>query len=97
MDKATYGQFWAFWFFLADNSSTTSIGAVEPDAVIIAGEKVGKGIAFRWGLAADPIQPTSTITTSKFTASDVTDSNTAKISAPTGGMGQFKGLTQGTQ
>jgi hypothetical protein len=36
-------------------------------------------------------------TTAVFTASTVTSGNAAIILAPTGGMGQFKGLTQGTQ
>lgn len=45
----------------------------------------------------DPLKTTSTVITSKFVATGVTSVNTATINAPIGGMGQFKGLTQGTQ
>lgn len=94
MAKATYGQLWAFWPFLADATGTVSIGSVEPDQLIFVGEKVGKGIAFRWGLSGDPLNTTGTVITSKFTVSSA--NNTATISAPAGGVGQFKGLSQST-
>jgi hypothetical protein len=54
----------------------------------------GKGIAFRFTMTGDPLT-TTTIEASKFNADDVTSNNYAIISAPTGGMGQFFGLTQG--
>lgn len=95
MAKATYGQLWAFWPFLADATGTVSIGSVAPDQLIFVGEKVGKGIAFRWGLSGDPLNTTSTVITGKFV--NTTDANTATISAPAGGVGQFKGLAQSTQ
>lgn len=99
MAKATYGGLWSMWAFMADDGTQTALGAAEADQIIFIGERIGKGIAFRWGLdtAGALLKTTSTVITSKFTASNVTNSNTAVISAPTGGMGQFKGLTQGTQ
>jgi hypothetical protein len=51
MARATYGAVHVMWPFLKDASDTTALGAVEPDAIIFAGERVGKGIAFRFTLA----------------------------------------------
>jgi len=67
--------------------------------MLFCGQKLGKGTAFRYTMIDDGTNSstlsTSALTTSKFTTGLVT-SNVAYISAPTGGMGQFKGLTQGT-
>jgi hypothetical protein len=94
--RATYGQMWSFWTFLSNDASTTALGAVDPDGIIFSGTKAGVGTAFRWGLsAADPINLTGTVNT-KFTNTDHTSANVALIKAPIGGVGQFKGLTQGT-
>lgn len=67
--------------------------------MIFVGEKLGKGIAFRFTVVADSndLKTSALYTTSVFSAATVNDSNKAVIKAPTGGMGQFKGLTQGTQ
>lgn len=98
LPRATYGQLWNFWLFLADASGTTVLGTVEPDSMIFCGTSAGKGIAFRWGLAGsgtDPNVMAGTVVTTKFTNTNTTlvSANKALISAPTGGMGQFKGLT----
>lgn len=99
MVKGTYGQLWAMWTFLKDASGTTILSAAEGDSVIFVGELSGKGTAFRWTLSdVSGLRTTSgTVETAPFTVATVTANNQAIISAPTGGMGQFKGLTQGTQ
>jgi len=92
MDKATYGQLWGFWPFKAADSTSTTIGAIEPDNVIFVGEKAGKGNAFRFSLNGTSML-NETADTTKFVQATVVVANQAVIAAPTGGVGQFKGLT----
>lgn len=97
MAVATYGQVWRFWPIEAAGSSTDSLAAVAPDQLVFVGEKAGKGIAFRFTLDGSTKVPNAVENgTGIFDVGTVTANNTAIISAPVGGMGQFKGLTQGT-
>jgi len=58
----------------------------------MVGTKKGKGTIWRATLASDPLVYTLT-TTTVFTVVNGGSGGLALISAPTGGMGQFKGLT----
>jgi hypothetical protein len=69
------------------------------DNAIFVGCKFNKGIAFRFTVTTSTnVMATAALQgTPSFTQATVTSSNAAIITAPTGGMGQFKGLTQGTE
>jgi hypothetical protein len=91
--KASYGAIWNMWPFMRDESvSTVKISAQIPDNMICVGTLKGKGTVFRGTLTGATLIYTATSTTIMTEGKDVT--GIVNISAPTGGMGQFKGLTQ---
>lgn len=92
LTNTTYGACWNFWPFKADEQVATNyIVAQTPDNIILVGTLAGKGSIFRGTLAGDPIVM-STITTGTFTAN--VSGAVVSVSGPTGGVGQFKGLSQ---
>lgn len=95
MAKATYGQLWGLYAFLKEETGTDKIGAQTPDAMIFVGTSKGAGIAFRFSMADDSGTLKTSAIETKFTVTST--SNVANIAGPAGGMGQFKGLTQGTE
>lgn len=96
MVKATYGSAWNMWPFMSNNTTaTTLIGAQDPDNIIIVGLKAGKGIFWRATVTGNPLLYGAT-TTNVYTVNNDTN-GVVTVSSPTGGMGQFKGLTYGTE
>jgi hypothetical protein len=91
-----FGSIWNFWPFMSNEITTSNyIAAQVPDNFVCVGTMKGKGTIFR-GTASttDPIKFLA-VTTDVFTVNN--DANgIVGISGPTGGMGQFKGLSQST-
>ena len=87
-----YGSAWNFWPFKANEATaSTTIAAQTPDNLMIVGTRQGKGTIWRATLAGAELIYTAT-TTNVFTVNNAA-SGVVSISGPTGGMGQFKGLT----
>lgn len=92
MAAATKGAAWNLWLFKATASSASVyIGAQLPDGVMITGTLKGKGVIYRALVTGDPLL-SGAFDTSTFTVNAA--SGVATVSGPTGGMSQFKGLTQ---
>ena len=97
MTVGTYGQIWGLWAFKKNETGTTVIAKQVPDQVIFVGnlKNVGSAVVFSLPNAND-LYASGAKDTAYFTTAGVTAGNIATISAPTGGMGQFKGLSTST-
>jgi len=94
---ATYGQIWGLWLYKKNETSTTAIALQVPDQVIFVGNKKNVGTAFIFTLTVTTKNYHGNAKdTSVFGTAGVAASNAAILSAPTGGMGQFKGLSTST-
>lgn len=92
--KATYGAAWNFWPFLNNETANSNlIGSQKPNNVILVGTFKGKGCIYRGNLTASSGELIyGTTATNIFTVNnDAT--GVVSVSGPTGGVGQFKGLT----
>jgi hypothetical protein len=88
--KATYGQVWETWPFKKEYTGASLITAQAADEIIIVGSLVGKGMIARFAVSGSPLLY-GTANSTKMTVNAT--SGVVKVSNPTGGMGQFKGLT----
>lgn len=97
--KADYGAAWNFWPFMGNNTNAgTMIAAQVSDNLVLVGTRQGKGTVWRATLAGagTPAPDLYTATTSGTMTVNASNIGVVSISAPTGGVGQFKGLTQTT-
>jgi hypothetical protein len=94
MAKANYGSVWNFWpFKAAETNAANYIAAQDPDMMIMCGTFKGKGSIFRGTVAgATPLLYATTDNAIFTVNNDAT--GVVSVTGPTGGMGQFKGLTQ---
>lgn len=96
MTATDYGQLWALWLY-DSNATTGKIAAQTPDEMIFTGEHVGAGSAVRFSYASGQITTKQTGgVPASFSVATINSGSKAIIKGPTGGQGQFKGLTQST-
>lgn len=84
---ATHGQFWNFWLYAQATATAANFSATAMDAIIFVGTKQGRGTLSKSSLSTDKL----TYTNIPFSSGQGTV--VRLIDAPTGGVGQFKGLT----
>jgi hypothetical protein len=97
---ATYGQLWAALLWTKDETGATTLLKQTSDRAIIVGSLKNVGTAFTMTAASTTVGAgknyavSGTALTECFqeTNGGVSANNRAVIKAPTGGMGQFKGL-----
>lgn len=89
--KATYGQVWETWPFQREYAGTDSPINHTLDEIIVVGSKAGKGVIARFALTGPNPFLYGTPNSSKMTVNAT--SGIVSVSNPTGGVGQFKGLT----
>lgn len=97
LTNSTYGQIWGLWAYKKNETGTTAIALQVPDQVIFVGNKknVGTAVIFTLSVTTKTYHGNAK-DTSVFGTAGVAASNAAILSAPTGGMGQFKGLSTST-
>lgn len=82
------------WPFKQAESASAFIGAQQPDNVILVGTIKGKGIIYRGSIEDDTAGTLYYKTHDTSTMTVNASGGIVTVSGPTGGMSQFKGLTQ---